>query len=77
MSRYDDEDDDFDASHLEGTAPAEAAVMTFDELTLRRVWPEFVKSLHPTVLGRTSGALVAVERSLPELLRQLNKEGGQ
>jgi len=60
------------------TRARSAEIITFDEKTLERVWPQFVAGLHPTVLGTTSGALKAVERSLPSLLNLLlNKEGGQ
>lgn len=46
------------------------------EEQMRAAFAKLVPTLHGTVLGRTSGAIKAVERSLPELVKYLNEEKG-
>jgi len=47
------------------------------EEQLRAAFDKWIPTLHRTVLGSTSGAIKAVERSLPELVALINEEKSQ
>lgn len=55
-------------------ASVESGPKVISEEQLRAAFEKWVPTLHRTVLGRTSGAIKAVERSLPELAKLINEE---
>lgn len=52
----------------------ESGPQIISEEQLRTAFEKWVPTLHRTVLGSTSGAIKAVERSLPELAKLINEE---
>lgn len=71
-----DQPENTDTEEAETPVKRSRKKQVISEEQMRAAFKKLAPSLHRTVLGRTSGAIKAVERSLPELVNLINEEKG-